>query len=110
MIPRDVIEDVVEEWADDIQKEKVIHRDLTEEIEDSLRMEEVTVVKGVRRSGKTFILYELFKKHGGVYLNFEDERFYDFTIEDLERIVDIAKDRSVKILYPVLSNRKIEGG
>jgi predicted AAA+ superfamily ATPase len=53
----------------------------------------------VRRAGKTFTLYELFQKHGGIYLNFEDERLYDFTFEDFEKIMDIVNQKNAKILY-----------
>ena len=99
MISKDVLEDVIEEWRNIIQKERVIHRDITEYIEKSLGMEEITVVKGVRRAGKTFILYELFKRQDGIYLNFEDERLYDFTLADFEKVVDIAGEHQKKILY-----------
>ncbi len=93
------MEDIVEGYAEDIEKEKVIHRDITDDIEKTLDNEEVTVIKGVRRSGKTFTLFELNKKHGGVYINFEDERLYDFSLEDFERVMDILKSRKEKHLY-----------
>lgn len=99
MTSKDVLEDVIEEWRDIIQKERVIHRDIAKDIEKSIGMEEITVVKGVRRAGKTFILYELFKKQDGIYLNFEDERLYDFTLPDFEKVVDIAREHQKKILY-----------
>ncbi len=99
MISKEVLEDITEGWAEDIQKENVIHRDLTEEAEDTMDHEEVTVIKGVRRAGKTFILYELFQKYGGLYINFEDERLFDFTLDDFERLYDIANVTGKKILY-----------
>lgn len=99
MTSKDVLEDVVDEWKKLIQNEKVIHRDITDDVEKSLGMEEISVVKGVRRAGKTFILYELFKKQDGIYLNFEDERLYDFTLSDFEKIADIAREHQKKILY-----------
>ncbi len=50
----------------------------------------VGVIYGVRRSGKTFLLYDLFKKHatGALYIDFEDERIRDIRLGDLERIKD----------------------
>lgn len=75
------------------------HHDRAENIEKTLSYEEVTVIKGVRRSGKTFTLYELFQKHGGVYINFEDDRLYDFSIEDFEKVMDIIKENDHNILY-----------
>jgi len=99
MTSKDVLEDVIDEWKKLIQNEKVIHRDITDDVEKSLGMEEISVIKGVRRAGKTFILYELFKKQDGIYLNFEDERLYDFTLSDFEKIADIAREHQKKILY-----------
>ena len=99
MIPFSVIEDIVEEYSRLIESEKVVHRDITHEVEKSLELEEVTVVKGVRRAGKTFLLYELFQKHGGLYINFEDDRLHGFAIEDFERLHDIAIRKGAKIIF-----------
>jgi len=99
MVSKDVLEDVIDEWTQEITKEKVIHRDITDDIEKTLNYEEVTVIKGVRRSGKTFTLYELFQNHGGIYINFEDERLYDFSVEDFEKVLDITIKNNQNILY-----------
>ncbi len=99
MTSKDVIQDVVDDWGGVIQKENVIHRDLADSLAKSIFMEEVTVLTGVRRSGKTFMLYELLKKNGGTYINFEDERLFDFTVHDFEKLFDIANLNTNKILY-----------
>jgi predicted AAA+ superfamily ATPase len=99
MVSKDVLEDVIDEWTEEITNENIIHRDITDNIERTLNYEEVTVIKGVRRSGKTFTLYELFQKYGGVYINFEDERLYDFHLEDFEKIMDITNKHNHKTLY-----------
>jgi len=99
MVSKDVLLDIIEDWAEEISRENVIHRDITVDVEKTLGYEEVTVIKGVRRAGKTFTLYELFQKHGGIYLNFEDERLYDFTMEDFEKITDIINQKNADILY-----------
>ena len=43
-------------------------------------LDKVVVFYGVRRSGKTFILFDLFKKMSerSLYIDFEDERLVDF--------------------------------
>lgn len=48
----------------------------------------VVVFHGVRRSGKTFILYDLFKLNKGhaLYVDFEDERLTGFESGDFERL------------------------
>jgi hypothetical protein len=99
MTSRDVLRDVIEDLADNIRRDNVIHRDLTEKLKESIKMEEVTVVKGVRRSGKTFMLYELWKEFDGTYVNFEDDRLSDFEIADFQKIVDIARENGSNILY-----------
>jgi predicted AAA+ superfamily ATPase len=52
---------------------------------------------GIRRAGKSFLLFQNIKeiiKHGGitnfVYLNFEDERFIEFTAKHFDLIIDCA--------------------
>jgi len=51
----------------------------------------VVVFYGARRSGKTFILYDLFKKYREVslYLDFEDERLLDFELNDFRVLKDV---------------------
>ena len=99
MISRDLIEDVIDEWTETISKENIVHRDIAESAEKSLEMEEVTVITGVRRAGKTFVLYEMQRAHGGLYINFEDERLTGFSTEDFDKLADIVKARREKILY-----------
>ncbi|NUO09866.1 MAG: ATP-binding protein [Candidatus Brocadia sp.] len=48
----------------------------------------VIVFYGVRRSGKTFILYDLFRRYEGraLYIDFEDDRLSQFETKDFERL------------------------
>ncbi|MDG6220766.1 MAG: ATP-binding protein, partial [Candidatus Thermoplasmatota archaeon] len=41
----------------------------------------------------------LMKKHGGVYVNFEDERLYNFSLEDFDKLYDMALATKSKKLY-----------
>jgi predicted AAA+ superfamily ATPase len=99
MVSKDVIADVVEDWSGRISGERIIGRNLMQLLLDSLPMEEITVLTGVRRSGKTFMLYDLFRRKGGTYVNFEDERLHDFRLEDFDKLLEIAEERGPKILY-----------
>ena len=99
MTSKDTIVDVVEYWNEEIGRSDVIKRDLMDDLMRSSKMEEVTVLKGVRRSGKTFMLFGLMKKIGGTYINFEDERLMDFSVEDFEKLFDIAMKNNKKTLY-----------
>ena len=51
-------------------------------------LEKVTVFYGVRRSGKTYLLFDLFRQNPGraLYMDFEDERLEGFTLADFERL------------------------
>lgn len=51
-------------------------------------LNKVVVFYGVRRSGKTFILYDLFRKNAdcALYVDFEDERLSGFQVRDFERL------------------------
>jgi predicted AAA+ superfamily ATPase len=42
------------------------------------------ILYGIRRSGKTFILYDIFRKNPvpALYLDFEDDRLAGFTAAD----------------------------
>ncbi len=55
-------------------------------------LKKIVVFYGVRRSGKTFILFDLFKKYRdhSVYVDFEDERLLDFKLEDFEALKDVV--------------------
>lgn len=51
-------------------------------------LNKTVVLYGVRRSGKTFILFDLFNKNKGcsLYIDFEDERLAGFQLKDFERL------------------------
>jgi len=58
----------------------------------------VISIVGVRRSGKTYFLYQLINKlkktipsHNIIYINFEDDRLYPLTGEELKVLLDIYK-------------------
>ena len=49
-------------------------------------LNKVAIIYGVRRSGKSFLLYDLYRNTNGrvLYVDFEDERLTDFTVQDFE--------------------------
>ena len=67
-----------------------------------LAVDKVIVLAGIRRSGKTYELYNIIKKllllniprNRILYVNFEDERFMNSTHEDLDKIIDIYREIS----------------
>jgi len=67
------------------------------------KLNKVGVLYGVRRSGKTFILYDLFKeaKDESLYIDFEDERLVNFELSDFELLKEAFFE-----LNPHLLNKK----
>ncbi|MFH1771820.1 MAG: ATP-binding protein [Candidatus Omnitrophota bacterium] len=63
----------------------------------------IVIFYGVRRSGKTFILFDLMKRYfpQALYIDFEDERLGDFTGKDLENLKDAFCE-----LFPELLEKK----
>lgn len=57
-------------------------------------LKKTVVFYGVRRSGKTFILYDIFHKHSeqAFYLDFEDDRLRGFDIKDFERFKNVVTE------------------
>ncbi len=98
MVSKDVLQDIVEGSLEFIEGGEVLHRDMVPVIEASLEMEEVTVITGVRRSGKTYVTFELLRRNGGIYLNFEDERLIGFEPADFAKVTDIADGIGTRIM------------
>ncbi|WP_028841737.1 ATP-binding protein [Thermodesulfobacterium hveragerdense] len=88
MVSKETIKEVI------VENEKFILQGLLELYErenislPSLDLKKVVVFYGVRRVGKTHLLYHLFRKfpEHSLYIDFEDERLVGLTLEDLDKI------------------------
>lgn len=69
-----------------------------EEVLVDLESNMAQVVIGVRRSGKSMLCYNVLKNHNGefAYVNFDDERLFKLTSEDLNTVLEV--------LYKVYGN------
>lgn len=90
----DKIRYILEEWFES-SLPPLIEREFSYAFLDSKLI--VSIV-GVRRSGKTYLLYQLVYKlkrdipfANIIYINFEDDRLYPLTGEELKVLVDIYK-------------------
>lgn len=87
MIAKSLLKEIILSNEDFIltQIEKIVER---EGIYLPDKLNKVMVFYGVRRSGKTFILFDFFKKMSdhSMYIDFEDERLSGFQVEDFERL------------------------
>lgn len=59
------------------------------------------IVSGIRRCGKSTLLYQLLKERHpeALYLNFEDTRLYNFDPSDFTRLDKIVMDSKSRILF-----------
>ena len=91
MIDKSIIKEILLENRKDVEMQKLVHREfLFEEFVNY-------VLVGVRRAGKSFLLYQRMQEllHSGVtwdemlYINFEDERLVGMTSGDLNLILEV---------------------
>jgi len=68
------------------------------------KINKVIVFSGVRRSGKTYCLFDIFKqnKERALYIDFEDERLLGFGINDFQKLKD-----SLLELKPDLTGKEL---
>jgi len=75
-----------------LNKQYGVERAVLTEIEPKLKLPHVVVLTGLRRSGKSTLLRQLIKKHYAdrdfYYLNFEDERLFDFPASEFNRLYE----------------------
>ncbi|MDA3836721.1 MAG: ATP-binding protein [Nanoarchaeota archaeon] len=71
-------------------KKEYIEREITKEIIKAKDTPFIKIISGVRRSGKSTILKQLKEKFGGVYINFDDERFVNFKVEDFQKLYELT--------------------
>lgn len=83
---------------------------------DNININKVILFYGIRRSGKSFLLFDLFKQHSdsSLYIDFEDERFVNINVLDLDKIREaffelkpnLLKQKGVIFLFDEIQNIK----
>src|SRR6185369_12340643 len=58
------------------------------------------IVSGIRRCGKSTLLFQLLKERypDALYLNFEDPRLYEFEINDFVKLDEVIRETGSKVL------------
>jgi len=87
---KQILKKVIEEQRNRIlAREFGIKRGILSKLLDKLKLKEVVVISGVRRSGKSFLLNQIIKSlknKAFLYINFEDERLDGFTLKDFNKL------------------------
>jgi len=86
---REVINDQQELFS---QENNLIQRDVP--LDDYLRGDEIIIITGIRRCGKSSLLKIITRKikEKFIYINFDDIRLTDFKIENFEDIEEVAAE------------------
>jgi predicted AAA+ superfamily ATPase len=83
MLDKSVIQEIIDTWLADIDKKEIIPREEYKLLEKYIGYKHAVVISGVRRVGKTYLMFQLIQKllqkypKNILYINFEDERFTD---------------------------------
>jgi predicted AAA+ superfamily ATPase len=89
MISKLVLSEIIKDQLTSVLKKQWIER----EKEIPLNTKKIVIVSGVRRCGKsTLIQQKLLKSGKALYLNFEDPRLINFTLDDFPRLENIAEE------------------
>jgi len=83
------------------EENPTVKRELTKKILEIKPLEMPIIITGVRRCGKSFLLKLIkeelnLKQKEYLYINFNDERFSNFSIEDFQKIMDFINEHGYK--------------
>lgn len=72
-------------------KENTILRELITKIRKFQKEKFIIIISGIRRSGKSTLLYQMKSEYlnDSYYVNYDDERFIQFTIDDFQTLYEI---------------------
>lgn len=92
MDSRSIKELILEQKKDFEKKEEFIPRSLLKEIKNHLKIPHAVILSGLRRSGKSTLLKEIYNTYYQnktiYYFNFEDERLLNFTVDDFNLLYE----------------------
>lgn len=100
MISKEVIKDIIKSNEDFINNTvgEILPR---HKVTFPTKLKKVKIIYGARRSGKTFLLYGLFKRNKGnaLYIDFEDERLNGIELNELDKIRESFFELKPQLLH-----------
>ena len=97
---REIIETLVLDQREVLdKKEKGLLRNV--DFDKLISTKQITVISGIRRSGKSTLLLQLMQEYKEYsYMNFDDERLLNFSVSDFEELLSVfAKFTKSKVLF-----------
>ncbi len=95
MVSKDFLSEVIRDQLDGILKKRWIERD----VDLPMTSKRIIIVSGVRRCGKsTLIQQKLLQTGDALFVNFEDPRLINFTLEDFSQLEKIAAETGKNLL------------
>ena len=90
-----------EQQKDFGQKKEFVDREITEKVLSFIHLKLPIIITGLRRSGKSTLLYIIKNKlklneKNYLYVDFNDERLIDFSVEDFQKILDFLNEQYYK--------------
>jgi predicted AAA+ superfamily ATPase len=95
MVLKSIIEAcVIDQRKQLMQTDLGVNRYALEKI--SLRKEFITIITGIRRSGKSTLMHQLIHQLDSdfAYFHFEDPRIFSFTVDDFTKLEEVLGEKS----------------
>lgn len=91
MMNRTLLKTIILEWQTPKKIQPNIPRKLSTDLKAMIRSDQIVVVTGIRRCGKSVLLQHIRNQlpENHYYLNFEDERLVNFTVEDFQIMMEL---------------------
>ena len=88
---RELLRTVILEWQTSKEIKPNIPRKLFVDLNAAIQSEQIVVITGVRRCGKSILLQHIRQqqKENHYYLNFGDERLVNFTVDDFQMMMEL---------------------
>ena len=101
---------ILEQKKEFEKQEHIIPRTLLQNIKNHLTIPHAIIISGVRRSGKSTLLKEIYHTYYQdkiiYYFNFEDERLLKFTVDDFNLLYETFLNSSVIVPCSFLTKYK----
>lgn len=88
---RALLKTIIQEWQAPKAITPDVPRQLSINLDAAIRSEHVVIITGVRRCGKSILLQHIRNQQNEnqYYLNFDDERLVNFTVEDFQMMMEV---------------------